>query len=322
VAYANRTEWNKCFVSFASDKEVRGGKGSPAGGIYFALGHVPWKDFEAKAMISFPNWRYKALDLSEVARRLKNHEALEVGPAVEYFDGGILINERFETGVEGLFAAGECTLGPFGANRVHSAITEMLVHGAEAGRNAADYAEKAKVPPADQLILKNLEEKAQRPLAKKAGLKPPQVRRHIQEMAHRHLGPIRHHGELTAFIHFLEEVKKDVLPNLATTTKSKIYNKEWIDAIELENIIHLLEAAARSALFRTESRGVHYREDYPQTDNDNWIHESIVKFEDGALTVNKRSATVTNLTPPSGVTPYLDMLKKMMEAHSQTGGHH
>jgi len=315
-------EWNKCFVSWASMKEVRAGKGSSVGGIYFGLGDLPWEEFEAKATVSFPNWKYKALDLSEVARMLKDKEPVEVGPAVEYFDGGILVNERFETGVEGLFAAGECTLGPFGANRVHAAITEMLVHGADAGRNAAGYAQKAKVSPPDQHILQTLEEKARRPLDRKEGLKPPQVRRNIQEAAHKHLSPIRNHGELTAFIGFLEGVKKDVLPNLATTSKSTIYNKEWVEALELENMVHLLEAAARSALFRTESRGVHYREDYPQTDNDNWLYESIVKFEEGGLRVTKRPVTLTTLAPPPGVTPYLDMLKKMMEAHSDTGGHH
>ena len=88
----------------------------------------------------------------ELGRMLKENEPIEVGPAVEYFDGGIIVNERFETGVEGLYAAGECTLGPFGANRVCSAITEMLVHGADAGENAGDYAKKVKAPAIRECI--------------------------------------------------------------------------------------------------------------------------------------------------------------------------
>ena len=88
---------------------------------------------------------------------------------------------------------------------------------------------------------------------------------------------------MTDFLGFLEKVQKDELPNLATASKSRVYNKEWMDAIELKNMVHLLKAAALSALNRTESRGVHYREDYPFTDNDNWLQESSVQSGTGLL---------------------------------------
>lgn len=315
-------EWNKSFISYASAKEVRGGKGSPSAGVYYGRGSVPWEAFEACALRIFPNWKYKALDLSGLGRMFKDNESVEVGPAVEYFEGGIVINARFETGVKGLYAAGECALGPFGANRVFAAITEMLVHGSDAGQNAADYAKEAKVPPPDKQAFKALQEKASSPLASKDGLTPTKVRRRVQEKAHKYLGPIRNQKELSDFVDFLETVKKGELPYLKTSTRSKIYNKEWIDSLELKNMVHLLEAAARSALARTESRGVHYREDYPHTNNDNWLVESIVKLEDGAFNITNRPITVTAITPPKGVVPYLEMTKKMMEAHSDVGGHH
>jgi fumarate reductase flavoprotein subunit len=177
--------------------------------------------------------------------------------------GGIVVDEHFETGVEGLFVAGECTLGPFGAKRIFSAITEMLVYGAAAGRNAGEYASKTKVPQPNTKTFRSLQEMAERPLMRKQGFKPAQVRRRVQEMAYKHFSPIRSQEELTAFIVFSENIKRDELSNLATTSKSRIYNKEWIDALELGNIVHLLEAATRGALFRIESRGVHYRKDCP-----------------------------------------------------------
>jgi succinate dehydrogenase/fumarate reductase flavoprotein subunit len=323
VVHAGTTmEWNKCFVSFATMKEVREGKGSPNGGVYYGRGNVSWEEFEQAVRMSFPDWKYKAIDLSQIAGMIKDKEPVEVGAAVEYFDGGILVNEYFETSIEGLYAAGECTLGPFGANRVCAAITEMLVHGAAAGQNAGDYAKNAKVPQLDGGTLKAHREEALLPLVRKKGVKPAQVRRRVQEMAHKSLSPIRNQAELTAFIAFLERIKKDELPNIFTSSDSPNYNKEWIDALELKNMVHLLEAAARSALFRTESRGVHYREDYPQTDNDNWLQETIVKPKDGALEVSKRPAILTTLTPPKGVSPYLEVLKDLMQAHSDVGGHH
>ena len=130
------TEWNKSFVSFATMREVRAGKGSPHGGIYYGRGKVPWEAYGPMASMMFPNWKYKALDLTELGRTLKEGGRVEVGAAVEYFEGGIDVNERFESSLPGLYAAGECYLGAFGANRVASAITEMLVQGAEAGEIA------------------------------------------------------------------------------------------------------------------------------------------------------------------------------------------
>jgi succinate dehydrogenase/fumarate reductase flavoprotein subunit len=322
VEKGTRMEWNKSFLSFATAKEVRAGNGTPHGGIYYSRGQAPWEPFEAMAGFLFPNWKYKALDLSELGRKIKDGERVEVGHAVEYFDGGIVVNERFETSVAGLYAAGECTLGPFGANRVAAAITEMLVHGAAAGNNAAEYARKTAPPQADASALKLKEETALLPLTHEQGEHTAPVRRRVQETAHKCLGPLRNEEELQSFIECLEDVKKNELPHLATSSKSRAYNKEWIDALELENMVQLLEASARSALHRTESRGGHYREDHPHTDNDNWLQESVVALTDEGMDVRTRPVTFTTIAPPKGVTPYLDMMKEMMEAHSDVGGHH
>ena len=127
------TEWNKSFLSYASMKEIRAGRGLPHGGVAYSRGDVPWENIEMIAGLIFPKWKYKAIDLAEWGRQLKENLPAEVGPAVEYFEGGIVVDEDFQTDLPGLFAAGECTLGAFGANRVFAAITEMLVHGADAG---------------------------------------------------------------------------------------------------------------------------------------------------------------------------------------------
>lgn len=322
VRVGTSTEWNKSFISYATMREVRDGKGLPHGGVHYSRGDAPWEEVERIASILFPKWKYKAIDLSEWCRKLREDEPVEVGPAAEYFDGGIVVNDRFETTVSGLYGAGECTLGPFGANRVFSAITEILVHGADAGANAANYAKEAKAPEAEESLFRTLQEKAEAPLHRKSGVNPAQLRRRVQEAAHKHLGPIRNREELESFIRLLNSVKEEDLPNLATTSKSRTYNKEWIDALELENMNQLLECSARSALARIESRGVHYREDCPHTDNDNWLQESIIKRVDGGFEVTKRPVTVTSKTPPGGVLPYLDYMKKMMESHSDTGGKH
>jgi succinate dehydrogenase/fumarate reductase flavoprotein subunit len=322
VKWGTYMEWNKGFVSYASMKEIRDGKGSPHGGVYFGLGSTPYETFEMTALARFPNWKYKALDLSEMPKIFREGKPVEVGPVVEYFDGGIVVNEKFETAVGGLYAAGECTLGPFGSNRVCSAITEMLVHGADAGQNAGEYAKKNRVPDLPGAVLRDLRRKAEQALGRKDGLNVAQMRRQVQEMAHKNLSPIRTQKELSAFLSFLDKAIEDDLPHLATASKGRVYNKEWVDAIELENMLHLLKCATISALHRTESRGVHFREDFPYTDNDNWLKENIIKYEDGRLEVYRRPPTTTSMSLPKGKVPYLDMLKILMESRSDIGGHH
>jgi succinate dehydrogenase/fumarate reductase flavoprotein subunit len=104
-------------------------------------------------------------------------------------------------------------------------------------------------------------------------------------MAHKYLGPIRTGDELNSFLQEIQRVKREELPLIETTTEGRSYNKEWLDALELENILELLAFAGTSALRRTESRGVHFREDHPDTDNDNWLKESVVKRTDAGFEV-------------------------------------
>ena len=316
------TEWNKSFISHASMREIRAGKGTPCKGVFYSRGQVPWENVEMVASIIFPKWKYKAIDMREWGRKLKDNEPVEVGPAVEYFEGGIAVNERFESTLKGLFAAGECTLGVFGANRVFSAITEMLVHGAGAGECAAEYALANQGPEMDGKRLKALQARAEEPLRRVGGVKPARVRRRVQQAAHANLGPIRNRDELEGLLNFLQQVKCEDLPNLAVASSNPAYNKEWLDALELPNMVLLLEAATRSALARTESRGVHYREDHPNTDNDQWLQESITRLRGEELEVSHRPLTVTTMAPPGGQVPYLDFIKQMMEARSDTGGKH
>jgi succinate dehydrogenase/fumarate reductase flavoprotein subunit len=322
VGVASGTEWNKSFISHATAKEVREGRGFSRGGIHFRRGDEPWEKYKAWCGILFPNWKYKSLDLSEVGRRIEANQPLEVGAVVEYFDGGIVIDDSFTTTVPGLFAAGECTLGLFGANRVFSAITEMLVQGADAGRNAAEYARSAQVPAPDPESLAEKQRNAEQPLERKEGPRPATVRRRIQEMAQKHLGPIRTEGELADFLAEIRRVKREELPRLAPAATGRPYNKEWVDALELENILALLEFAASSALQRTESRGVHFRADHPVTNNDEWLAESLVSKTDDGFDLATRPVSTASITPPTGTTPYLDMVKRMMECHSEIGGHH
>lgn len=316
------TEWNKSFISYATMKEIRAGKGLDNGGVHYSRGDVPWENMEMMASIMFPKWKYKAIDLREWGRKLHDNEPVEVGPAVEYFDGGIAVNEKFETSLPGLFAAGECTRGAFGANRVFSAITEMLVHGVDAGESAAEYAGSMDFHTPNKEMFDALQAKAEEPLQRTEGPSPILVRQRIQEAAHAHLGPIRTRDELDILLQLLDRTTREDLPRMSVSSSRRTYNKEWLDALEIQSMVQLLEVAARSALARTESRGVHFRDDYPITDNDEWLMESIIRLNGSGYELRHSPVFVTAKTPPTGKTPYLEYVKQMMESHSDTGGKH
>lgn len=321
VAIANTTEWNKSFFSNIAAREVRAGKGSPHGGVFYVVGDTPWPAFEARAKRSYPNWQFKGVDFSEMGRMLRDGEGIEVAGAAEYFEGGVCIDECFATNVPGLYAAGECAISLFGANRVAAATMEMLVSGAVAGRAAGKFAGRADAPPLASEKVSELVEKIERPLRQSGGSRPGQLRARLQRESHEKLGPVRNGRELTDLLEFLAAQTKE-LPTLSVTSKSRAYNKEWIEALELENMLKVIELSARSALERAESRGVHYREDFPDTDNDEWLQEIVLKSHNGDMEVSKRPVRVTSLNPPAGKIPYLEMVKRMMLAHSDVGGHH
>ncbi|HEM60766.1 MAG TPA: succinate dehydrogenase, partial [Chloroflexi bacterium] len=87
-------------------------------------------------------------------------------------------------------------------------------------------------------------------------------------------------------------------------TKSPAYNLEWVHAIQTHNIVQVMEVIAHSAIVVTNSRGSHYRRDYPETDNDNWIKSVVAKQVDGRCEVRLEPVNITSITPPKGRRPY------------------
>ncbi|MCP4513952.1 MAG: FAD-binding protein [Delftia sp.] len=247
---------------------------------------------------------------------------MEVGPAAEYFEGGIAVDERYQASVPGLYAAGECAASVFGANRVAAATMEMLTTGARAGWSAGEYALARTHQDVEAGQEAALLERALAPLGRRPGAAVAAVRKAFQEQTQAMMGPIRSAGELQAYLAYLQELKRSELPRLGTTRDSPVYNKEWIEALDLTNMVLTMEASAQAALARTESRGVHCRDDYPEVDNDAWLRQVLVWQENGNMSTATRPVDVSLMAPPRGKTPFMDFIKRMMQAHSDVGGHH
>jgi succinate dehydrogenase/fumarate reductase flavoprotein subunit len=301
---AQTSEWNKLILSRASWSEIKAGRGSPHGGVFYSLSHVPeviWTQLVGSRRWK-NGWRFQGKDFSPIIDQLRMGDAIEVAPAAHYFEGGIKVNANGETTLPGLFAAGECSGGLFGANRVSAATTEMLVQGVVAGRAAALYASKSRAPEPSKVQKEEIAEALVQPLFRTSGNRAIEVKRSLQEVAYRSLGPLR---EQRGLQHAFEEAGqfKEALSHLSAPSRRE-HNRAWIDAIETRNLCTLLCILAASALERKESRGVHIRSDFPKVDNVNWLRNVLVCQGGQDLKVESEPIVTTSFTPERAVLSY------------------
>jgi len=295
IKLAQTTEWNKLLLSYATALEIQDKRGSPHGGVYFSIKHFPTNLLEQlQTSYQWKGWRFQGMDFSQLMEQMKAGEAIEVGPAAHYFEGGIRINRYGETNLKGLFAAGECTGGLFGANRVSAATTEMLVQGAIAGERAGRYANCIQDVPKTMTVQQRCKRELTRSLGQKGTTSPRLLRRDLQRDAYRYLGVLRDPRGLKAALS--QQIQYRNALNDLKVPPYRSLNKAWLDALELRSLVDLFELVAHSALAREESRGVHFRSDKNVMDNDNWLCHLVAHQRDAQLVLEKE--TISGVQAP------------------------
>ena len=295
-------------ASIAQAMEILEGRGSPHGGIYVSFKHLPDQLIEdwfnrVPYLRNFVYGNFNLIEFNMDPRKV----AYEAGPAAHYWNGGIRINDKCETKVPGLYAAGEVQGGTMGANRLSgNAVTECVVFGGLAGISAAQYAKNAPPPEIDDDQVDRYYERAYKPLDRNDGPDTVQIREKIQEMAFKYAGPIREESGLTRCLEEIEKMKKDVVPNVFSKAKGTIYNREWMEALEIESMVRMLETVVCASLMRKESRGAMYRRDFPETDNKDWLKNVIVSNKDGNVSLEARPVVTSRVKlPKREKTPYM-----------------
>ncbi len=263
-------------ATYAIEKEVAAGRGSPHGGVYLSFTHVPRSALDAAFGPVIARLAKNGIDLGRMP--------VEVAPIAHYHMGGIAVDERMASRVPGLFAAGEAAGGANGANRLSgNAIPEALVFGERAGRSAAAYA--ASRPPGwDQRSATPALERI-RALAegRRGDISAAMLLGELRELMGTEVGPFRTAAGLVRAVARLAEMRAAldetaIAPGLA-------FNPTIADWLELRASLIAAEAVARAALAREESRGAHQREDFPETDP-GWAHPQYVRMtRDGTLAV-------------------------------------
>jgi len=293
--------------SVAAMIEVVEGRGSPHGGTYLSLAHLPKNvlEFGMKEWLpkNISNYKYGGFDMRTYLGDLSEN-AVETAPACHFWNGGLIIDEWCRTTVPGLWAAGEGTALVHGANRLSgNALTMTQVFGPRAGIDTARAAKEMGHGNIDDDQVAALRAKVFQFLGR-PGDNPIHLRAKLRRLAHLNAGPVRNDdASLAAALAQVQEMREE-WTHLGTRTSGGIYNQEWIECIQIENMLECLEMVLAASRIRTESRGAAYRRDHPETNNRDWCKNIVVKRTDVGSVYEVRPVHITSLPLPTDVRRY------------------
>jgi succinate dehydrogenase / fumarate reductase flavoprotein subunit len=261
-------------VARAINSEVKAGRGSPHGGVYLDIAsRLTSNDVKRR----LPSMYHQFMELAEVDI---TRDAMEVGPTCHYVMGGIEVDP--DTGaatVPGLFAAGECSGGMHGSNRLGgNSLSDLLVFGRRAGLGAADYVRALNSRPtvpanavdaAAKLALSPFDG----PKDDTAPENPYTLQIDLQDTMNELVGIIRNADEIAEALSRLKELRNRL--TRLQVEGHRQYNPGWNLAVDLRNMLLVSECVAAAALERSESRGGHTRDDHPAMDA-NWRNTLLV----------------------------------------------
>ena len=247
-------------------REVRAGRGSPHGGVFLDISWIkerlPNGAEHIKKKLPSMYHQFKQLADIDITK-----EPMEVGPTTHYIMGGIRVDADSQmTEVPGLFAAGECAVGLHGANRLGgNSLSDLLVFGRRAGKYAAEFAKQQVQGKVDAAEVERIAKHSLEAFERGADTEGPyHVQHDLQTMMQEHVGIVRTESEMQDALARLVVLKKRA--EKVGAVGNREFNPAWHTAMDLGNLIMISEAIARCALDRKESRGGHFRDDYPEKD--------------------------------------------------------
>jgi succinate dehydrogenase / fumarate reductase flavoprotein subunit len=278
-----RDHVSRCIV-----REIKEGRGSPHGGVFLDISWIKARIPNAPDHIKkkLPSMYHQFKQLADIDI---TQEPMEVGPTTHYIMGGVRVNADTQmSSVPGLFAAGECAAGINGANRLGgNSLSDLLVFGKRAGEFAAAFAkenrqESIDAAQADQAVRRALE-----PFDRGAsGEGPYQVQYALQDMMQDLVGIVRREDEMQRALEGLGKLRERARKTVVKGNRE--YNPGWHTALDLHNLLTVSEAITRSAIIRKESRGGHFRDDFPsKVEKFGKVNLAVSKSADGQMDVKE-----------------------------------
>jgi succinate dehydrogenase / fumarate reductase flavoprotein subunit len=275
-------------VARCINRELKAGRGSPHGGVYLDISWIKAKlpDAEAHIKRKLPSMYHQFKQLADIDI---TKEPMEVGPTTHYIMGGVQVDADSQMSrVAGLFAAGECAAGINGANRLGgNSLSDIVVFGKRAGEYAAQYARANTARPVSDAQVAAIERSALSPFDRGSdGEIPYKVQQELQHTMHDLVGIVRTESEMQEALTRLADY--GARAQRVGVTGHREYHSGWHTALDLRNLLTVAEAITRSALERTESRGGHFRDDFP-TQHPEWGKHNVLtaRGADGAMQVTR-----------------------------------
>lgn len=253
-------------------QEIIEGRGTESGGVYLDISHLDDEYIEEKLETMVLQFENVGVDIK--------HEPIEVAPTAHHFMGGLKIDTDASTSLENLFGAGEVCGGVHGANRLGgNALADTQVFGKIAGESASKVAKESEIKTNDEMV----EKEASRieNLINEGSIKPQEFKNRIKNLMWEKVAIVRDEKGLNEALKQLLEMQKE-LKNL-NVRDIKQYNDDLVTALEVTNMVEICILIVKSAILRRESRGAHYRSDFPES-SDEWkrsiiVNKNKIKFE-------------------------------------------
>jgi succinate dehydrogenase / fumarate reductase flavoprotein subunit len=272
--------------------EVKNGRGSPHGGVFLDIAWIKEKIPNAPEHIKkkLPSMYHQFMQLANLDI---TEEPMEVGPTTHYIMGGVRVDGDTQmTNVPGLFAAGEVAAGLHGANRLGgNSLSDLLVFGKRAGEFAAKFAGQQKPGQIDNSQIEEAARQALVPFDRAAnsgadGEGPYQVQHDLQDTMQALVGIVRRQEEMTQALDKLGSLKERA--DRVVVRGHREYNPGWHTSLDLAHLLTVSEAITRAAIERKESRGGHFRDDFPAKDAaEGKVTIVVKKAADGSMQVRR-----------------------------------
>ena len=223
---------------------------------------------------------------------------IPVRPGAHYQMGGVRTNQWTETGIAGLYAAGECAcVSVHGANRLGgNSLLETIVFGRRAGIRAGEYARTVEPQALTTDQLSTEQRRVERLLAQQGSVRAWQIRDELGELMSLKLGLFRTHESMSDATLSLKALTRRAA-SIMVQDKGRVFNTDLVQAFELQSLLDVAEAIIASALARKESRGAHYRSDYPQRDDTSWLKHTLARRTSEGPELTYEPVTVTRFSP-------------------------
>ncbi|PWT95475.1 MAG: fumarate reductase/succinate dehydrogenase flavoprotein subunit [Bacteroidetes bacterium] len=268
-------------------REIKEGRGSPHNGVFLDISWISDKLNNAEDHIrkKLPSMYHQFKKLADIDI---TKEPMEVGPTTHYCMGGVRVNADTQmSNIPGLFAAGEAAAGLHGANRLGgNSLSDLLVFGKRAGEYAAKFAKENSQENINDEDVRAQISKTLAPFERTNGENPFQLQYDLQEMMQNLVGIVRTQEELLQAKEELSKLRSRY--RNVSIIGNREYNAGWHTSLDLANLLIVSQAVNMAAIERKESRGAHYREDFPNKDPQSGTYNLVIyKDSNGEMQIRK-----------------------------------